>query len=311
MLFRSVINAGESGDNLWVVDTHAVVTISGRGGEDTFLTFGNSEICYQYGDAGDDTFYVFASLEPENDETVTVNGGAASEAGNKIYQYRQNAKLKINGGTGSDRLVISLTILDDVLVIEGGSVKGAGLDIDFEEIEELVIAGLDGADTFYIKSLTIPLVIRGEGKRPGLPELPPGVVLPDLDGGYEPSESLDDTIYIGWAGPGLPADLSGIQAPITVYGNDGYDFVYINNTGDMANRNFVLGLVDVIDEAPVTVGSITETTSSKTFRVDNSVEELHLWLGLGNDSVTVDATMANIQTAIAGGRGNEIGRAHV
>ena len=180
-----VIN-GDTGDaNFAIYNTHAFVTIYGGVGNDNFYVFGNSQILNLNGDLdfssnngnqGNDNFYIFASLVVTQDQTTSIAGGVNTQA---VYDYRMNAEVNINGGSGNTTLFVFATVLDDVITISGENITGAGLNVSYTHIRNLVVESLSGTDTFYIKSISIPTTCIGGGS---LPNFPAGIPVPNLNG---------------------------------------------------------------------------------------------------------------------------------
>ena len=289
-----IVLNGNGGDDIFsVLDTHAVMTINGGDGDDSMYVFGNSSALYLNGDAGDDSFFIFAAVAGKQDAT-SVDPGAADSNGNQVYSYRVNAPVTIDGGTGNDKVYIFGTPLDDVITIDGTHVSGAGVDVTFTNCEDLVVAGLGGDDTFYIESVTVPTTIMGDGT---LPIFPPGVNPPDLSGGAPPATSFNDTFYVGWQGKYVPGSLSGIQAPLTIQGDQGTDTMYVDDSGDTTGRNFVLTPTTITSDAMGASGIIN---------YDSTLENVNILGGAGNDHFTVNGTGAGLQTTIDGGAGDDV-----
>ncbi|MDE3068412.1 MAG: hypothetical protein KGJ60_12810, partial [Verrucomicrobiota bacterium] len=306
-----VVIDGDGGDDTFIVlDTHAVMTLNGGDGADSFYNFGNSSVLNLNGNAGDDTFYVYASV---SQNTTNVGPGAADSNGNTVYSYRVNAPVNINGGTGNDKVYIFATVLNDVITINGAQVTGAGIDVTFTNVEQLVVEGLGGNDTFYIESITIPTTIVGDGSIVPIPTAvlnALGVTPPDLTGGAPPPTSFNDTFYVGWQGASyIPGSLAGIAAPLTIEGDNGpnldgttpntpgtNDTIYVTDSGDVADRNFTLTSTTLTGDAFGAGGLMT---------YDGAVENLNLYTGAGNNTLTVNGTGTATQTSIYGGDGND------
>jgi len=84
-----------------------------------------------------------------------------------------------------------------------------------------------------------------------------GLSLPNLNGNAPPPTSFTDTVYLGWSASnyffGINGSLAGIQAPLTIYGDDGPnadnsttnlpntdDTIFVDDSGDRTNRQFTL-----------------------------------------------------------------------
>ncbi len=302
-----VIDGNGGSDTFIILDTHAVMTINGGDDADFFYNFGNSSVLYLNGDAGDDTFYIYASV---NENTSNLNPGGADASGNQVYSYRVNAAVNIDGGSGNDALYIFGTPYNDVITINGNSVTGAGLDVNFTEVEQLYVVGLGGNDTFYIESITIPTTIIGDGSVVPAPSLAVlqqlGVAVPNVNAGTPGS----DTFYVGWQGASyIPGTLANIDASLTIYGDNGpnnngtttnvpgtNDTIYVDDSGDTAGHNFTLTSTTLTSDAFGTGGSLI---------YDSAVENLNINTSTGNNTVTIDGTGTATQTSIYGGPGND------
>ena len=307
-----IIIDGNAGDDTFVnFDTHAVTTINGGDNDDSFYDFGNSAVLNLNGDAGDDTFYVYASV---SENTTNVGPGAADSNGNQVYSYRVNAPVNIDGGTGNDKLFIFATVLNDVITITSTSVTGAGLSVNYTNIEQLIIAGLGGDDTFYIESISIPTTVIGDGAivLPSVAALLTalGLSLPNLNGNAPPATSFNDTFYVGWQGANyIPGSLAGIQAPLTIYGDNGQnldgsttntpgttDTIYVDDSGDTFNRHFTLTATTLTSDSMGAQGLIN---------YDGAVDNLNIHGGAGQNTYTINGNGTAFQTSIYGGSGND------
>ncbi|WP_143549339.1 calcium-binding protein [Rhodopirellula bahusiensis] len=128
------------------------MTISGGLGDDHFVVFHNQAVLTLNGNEGDDGFEVRAfalvgSREPQRART-DITGGAGAD----LVQYAVNAPVNIDGGDGFDTLTVIGTEFGDDFVITEDGVYGAGLTIDFTNIESLRVDAAEGNDRFYVKS---------------------------------------------------------------------------------------------------------------------------------------------------------------
>ncbi|NIQ03506.1 MAG: hypothetical protein GWM98_26665, partial [Nitrospinaceae bacterium] len=130
----------------------APMTINGGLGDDNFTVFHNKAVLQLNGGEGDDIFEIRAfalagSQEPQRERT-DITGGAGAD----LVQYAVNAPVNIDGGDGFDTLVVIGTEFGDDFVITENGVFGAGLNVNFVNIESLRVDGAEGNDRFFVKS---------------------------------------------------------------------------------------------------------------------------------------------------------------
>jgi len=128
------------------------MTIYGGTENDYFTVFHNKEVLSLFGEDGDDTFLIKAfalagSQEPQRERT-DVSGGAGVD----LVQYAMNAPVNIDGGDGFDTVIIIGTEFGDDFIITKNGVYGAGLNVNFVNIESLSVDGAEGDDRFYVMS---------------------------------------------------------------------------------------------------------------------------------------------------------------
>ncbi len=128
------------------------MTINGGVGNDNFIVFHNKAVLTLNGEDGDDTFLIKAfalagSQEPIRERT-DVSGGAGAD----LIQYAMNAPVNIDGGDGFDTVIVIGTEFGDDFVITKDGVYGAGLNVNFVNIESLQVDGAEGDDRFYVLS---------------------------------------------------------------------------------------------------------------------------------------------------------------
>ena len=128
------------------------LTINGGADDDTFVVFHNLAVLTLNGDSGDDellikAFALAGSQEPQRERT-DVTGGAGAD----LVQYAVNAPVNIDGGDGFDTVIVIGTEFGDDFVITEDGVFGAGLNINFVNIESLKVDGAEGDDRFFVLS---------------------------------------------------------------------------------------------------------------------------------------------------------------
>ena len=271
-----VITIDDDGGNdiFNVLETHAITTINGGNGNDTFFVFANSSTLNLNADAGNDLFNIFASV---------LNGQQS---------YFVNAAVNIDGGTGNSELDIYGTVLNDSIYIDGTTFTNLGLDVAFGHITDWTFYGLGGNDTFYVMSVVVTTTLVGDGSLPGFP-LPAGVTAPDLTGGQTAS-SFDDTFYIGWQGQSEPGSLSGINAMLSIQGNQGTNTAFVDDSADTADQTFTL--------TPTTMNSTAMGANGQI--VYSGLQVLNVYFGSGNDTLNVNDMSSSTVTTVDGGLGN-------
>jgi hypothetical protein len=302
-----VIDGNGGNDTFVILDTHAVMTINGGSGADQFYNFGNSSVLDLNGDAGDDTFYIYASV---NENTSNLDPGGSGASGNQVYSYRQNAAVNIDGGTGYNTVYIFGTQYNDVITVNGNVVTGAGLEVNLTSVQNLIIEGLGGNDTFYIESITIPTTIYGDGSIVPAPNLNILKALNINVPTYSQGTPGSDTFYVGWQGASyIPGSIANFTAPLTIYGDNGPnangtttnvpgtdDTIYVNDTADIMDQLYTLTASMLTSTAFGTGGSLA---------YDSAVENLDIFTGNGDNTITVNGTGVATQTSIYGGNGND------
>jgi Ca2+-binding RTX toxin-like protein len=127
-------------------------TIEGGDDNDTFVVFRNKAVLNLFGQDGDDMFTVRA-FALEGSQTSNLAG----EGGDDYVEYVINSPVNISGGAGNDTVRIIGTEFSDKFVITAGGIFGAGLTVNYVEIEVLEVDGAEGNDEFFVLS-TNPLV---------------------------------------------------------------------------------------------------------------------------------------------------------
>jgi Ca2+-binding RTX toxin-like protein len=134
------------------------ITINGDAGEDLFIVFHNKAVATLNGGADDDTFIVqafaLAGSTEDHRALTDLSGGAGAD----FIQYAVDAPVEINGGDGFDTVVIIGTEFGDDFVVTPTGVFGAGLSVNFINIELLQIDGAEGDDRFFVLG-TAPNVV--------------------------------------------------------------------------------------------------------------------------------------------------------
>ena len=126
--------------------------LHGGAGNDTFTIYHNKANVFLYGEEDDDTFTVraFVAVDPNDPlkPITNINGGK----GKDLITYTVNAPVHIDGGDGSDTLIVVGTEFADKFVVTDTGVYGAGLFVTYASIENIVVDALEGNDQFFIAS---------------------------------------------------------------------------------------------------------------------------------------------------------------
>ena len=306
-------------------------TINGGEGADSFLVMHNQAQLNLNGDAGGDSFVVraFALVVGESTQKATdIAGGDDAD----YIEYAENSAVTIDGGDGADRVVVVATEQDDVIVVTDTGVYGAGVNVNFTNIEILEIDAMEGDDRIYIQSTNSDMVTYIYG---GLgsdsfylgADVPHDVVAKDAAG--------NDVIF-----PDVLQMLDRIQGPLIIQG--GLDL--------LADRTIPNALMlptesdgdafDIVDHPNYHVREEEQTDTLNVFDYDSTLnddgvltrdrlyglgmggdrsfddetygggisysafEVMNIELGSGNDTLTVESTHEGT-TDISLGDGND------
>jgi Ca2+-binding RTX toxin-like protein len=137
----------------WLSDgINRPTTIYGGTGEDYFTVFHNKAVLSLFGEDGDDTFLVKAFALAGSKEPIRERTDISGGAGVDLVQYAMNAPVNIDGGDGFDRVIIIGTEFGDDLVVTKDGVYGAGLNVNFVNVESLTVDMAEGDDRVYVRS---------------------------------------------------------------------------------------------------------------------------------------------------------------
>jgi RTX calcium-binding nonapeptide repeat (4 copies) len=138
-------------------------TINGGDENDTFIVFHNTAVLNLNGEDGNDTFIVqaFALVgSQDNKRAMTdVSGGAGAD----LIRYAVDAEVNIDGGDGLDTVIVIGTEFEDDFVVSSKGIYGAGLNVNYINIERLVVDGAEGDDRFFILGTGPDLVTEIDG----------------------------------------------------------------------------------------------------------------------------------------------------
>ncbi|MEH6608559.1 MAG: matrixin family metalloprotease [Halioglobus sp.] len=136
-------------------------TVRGDAGNDSFTVYQNkAELKLEGGDDNDNfTVRAFVSINLEGSSTEDQqNTNIAAGGGDDIINYTENAKVDIDGGAGFDTLVVLGTPFSDNFVVTDQGVYGAGLFIQYVNVESVELDTLEGDDDIYVRSTNAAVV---------------------------------------------------------------------------------------------------------------------------------------------------------
>ncbi|KGM48448.1 matrixin family metalloprotease [Pseudooceanicola atlanticus] len=283
------------------------MTINGGIGDDSFTVYHNKAVLSLNGEAGDDIFEVRAfalvgSQEPQRERTDLTGGDGAD-----LVRYAVNAPVNINGGDGFDTLIVIGTEFGDDFVITDDGVFGAGLNVNFVNIESLRIDGAEGNDRFFLQS-TLESVLTelfgglGDDTFFTSGETPP-VVSNDFRGhsGIITHEMTagGDARYDGQTVFGISANVADDDTPFAILTETQGSTIVTE--GDATGDTYTVRLTrQPTEDVFVTVGAPLPSPSARqqgiyAFRVAST--ELDAETRLDGSSVVLKFTSANWATA--------------
>ncbi len=122
------------------------MVIYGGEGNDDFSVFSNKADLRLEGEGGDDNFVVRAFVL--GTDITEIDGGVGSD----FIQYNINSPVSIEGGDGTDQVIVVGTNQPDNFLITRDGIFGAGLSVTFSGVEVAKVDGLEGDDKFFIQS---------------------------------------------------------------------------------------------------------------------------------------------------------------
>ena len=272
------------------------MVVYGGDGEDQVRVFSNKAVTKLYGEAGDDSFVVRAFLKKGSDQTagggdVELFGGDGADD----IQYSINSPLKIDGGSGTDSIVVLGTEADDNFMITEDGIFGAGLNVGFDNVEIAEVDGLEGDDTFYVLSTNANVettIIGGQGADTF--NVASDVTRPIVSYSVEGRSSFvnhsvfsDDPAYSGIFVNGVPLNVANeSNGAVAVDTMDGQMLVDENGLKDSYQLSFSVPQPDVATVAYITVsaarasGSDEESTGNAADSILISTDDVNFYESL-------------------------------
>jgi Ca2+-binding RTX toxin-like protein len=137
--------------------------INGGDGNDQFTVFHNVAVLNLNGNDGDDLFTVRAFALAGSTDSERARTDMKGDGGADTILYVVNAPVGIDGGDGFDTVRIMGTEFADDFVVTDQGVFGAGLNVNYVNIEKLVADGAEGDDRFFVLSTGIEVVTEIDG----------------------------------------------------------------------------------------------------------------------------------------------------
>ncbi len=255
-------------------------SLFGGAGTANFTVFRNTAALHMFGGSGDATFTVRAFAQ-EGSAGSTIVGGS----GNNLIQYVLNAQVDVTGGTGTNTLVIIGTEFNDQFVITKDGVFGGGVDVNYTNIQQLVVDAGEGDDTFYVLS-TDPSVHTVLDGGLGNNNFVIGGDVPEIDGldnnnnpivlfpatvGPHSMAGIDNLTIDGEGGNGTEG---GLNTPVMLPGETNT----LPSTGNVLTYTGA-GLSDAVDTMTID-GSTLAAVGVTNPLVNHITDPLHQLVGL-------------------------------
>jgi len=155
--FPLIISGGREDDRFEVLMNQNSVTLNGDSGEDIFIirSFLALPVCSKDGTISEESDAKELKIKGgDNNDYIAIgyDEKAKGEGDSELPAYIVKSLVDADGGTGIDSLLIFGTLEDDKFVIADGKVSGAGLAVQFRNMENLVVDGRAGDDTISVLS---------------------------------------------------------------------------------------------------------------------------------------------------------------
>ncbi len=128
--------------------------VLGGNQNDRFEINHNKAKLWLHGGNGNDRFLLRTFLvlreNPDDPDEVTNLANLFGGTGQNRYDYLQNAPVFINGGNGTDTIVVIGTPIGDIFVVTDNYVAGAGRIVTFTNVEVVEVDAGGGPDQIYV-----------------------------------------------------------------------------------------------------------------------------------------------------------------
>jgi Ca2+-binding RTX toxin-like protein len=233
----------------WLSDgINQPMTINFSAGNDTAIVFHNKASLTLNGGDDDDTFIIQAFALVGSEDSGRKLTDLSGDAGADTIQYAVNAPVHINGGDGLDTVIIIGTEFGEDFVITRDGVFGAGLNVNFINIENLEVDAAEGDDRFFILSTAENVITRlvgnlgtdfffVQGPTPGN-----GVISNDLLGhsgiiSHNVTSSVVDSFFEGTKVIGISANVADNDEPaVRILETDGFSRVVQGSTAKIGDE---------------------------------------------------------------------------
>ncbi|MGB8167836.1 MAG: calcium-binding protein, partial [Chthoniobacteraceae bacterium] len=264
-------------DGVPVVDTDnltngnsAPLTILGGDQNDRFEVNHNRAKLYLDGGNGNDRFLLKTFLvlreNPEDENEITNLTTLFGGGGDNRYDYLQNAPVKINGGPGTDTIVLVGTPIGDTFVVTDTYIAGAGRVVNFTNIEAIEVDGGGGPDNIYVLATSPAFettVVGGSG---------------------------DDTIHVGGQPPTLVFDPPSFEyQPPTFRIQLPPDVVYSPRTDNLGGLTVRVNIFNTLVTGTSIQNVVQNYLNTYALVLENAVRA-------ANPYARFDANLANVLT---------------
>jgi Ca2+-binding RTX toxin-like protein len=137
--------------------------IFGGAGDDEFVVYHNLAPLQLFGEDGNDFFMIRAFALIGSVDNLRERTDVSTGAGANTVMYAVNAPVKIDGGTGFNTLIVIGTEFGDDFVVTENGIFGAGINVEYTNIQSIEIDGAEGDDRFFILGTAAGTVTRITG----------------------------------------------------------------------------------------------------------------------------------------------------